>query len=104
MAEGIAQVQPDGQEFVDHPVDLKSSTHKVGVRTPSVQQEAGVVIQVVTVANAGFTSDGTKVAVGDFMYWVNWGPPVASNPHKVRWGTKNMRVTLHAEADLVSAT
>lgn len=82
-------------------VDI-SGTSTVGRRTPSTEQNAGVVIEVVTTATVGAKSpDGTVIVAGN-LYWVNWGPANASNPHKAKWYNRQ-RTTLHAEEDLVAA-
>ena len=80
-------------------IDVKGKT--VGVRLPSSEEGPGVVIQKVTVVNAGKTPDGTLVRAGDVTYWVNWGSPAGSQPHSTKWRNRH-RVTMHAEADLVA--
>lgn len=88
------------QDFVSETINQKADI--VGRRLPSSRESAGVVIEVVTVKNAGSTPDGTKVKAGDKLYWVNWGSSAASNPHRTKWNNR-MRTLLHAETDLILA-
>jgi hypothetical protein len=102
VAEGISAPISGSQEFVSETIDLKSASKRVGRRTPSVEQGAGMVIAVIPVTKKGVSPDGTPVNPGDNMYWVNWGPNNPSNPHKAKWRNA-MKTMLHAEKDLVAA-
>jgi hypothetical protein len=99
-AGGPAVPLSGSHDFVSETINLKDDV--VGRRQPSSRESAGVVIELVTVKNAGITPDGTKVAVGDQLCWVNWGSSAASNPHRTKHNNR-MRVSLHASADLVLA-
>lgn len=100
IAEGI-NVDLDGShEFANETIDIKSASKRVGIRTPSVEQQAGLVVQIVNGKAGNVSPDGTKLLVGT-MYWVNWGPNNPSNPHKAKWRNA-MKTTLHAEEDLVA--
>lgn len=105
---GVAKASGDAinlsgsHEFASETIDLKDTAKRVGLRQPSSEEGAGTVVHVVTVKNAGKTSDGTPVKAGDKMYWVNWGTSNPSNPHRVKHNNR-FRVQLHAEADLVAA-
>lgn len=90
------------QDFVSEVIDLKTPANRVGRRLPSSEENAGRVIEVVTVQNGGKTPDGTAVRPGDKLYWVNWGTSDPSNPHRVKLNNR-FRISLHAEVDLVAA-
>jgi hypothetical protein len=102
VAEGPAVVISGNLEFANEIIDLKTAANREGIRTPSSQQGAGVVISVVTgVSPTNKSPDGTLVG-STRMYWVNWGVPNPSDPHRAKWARK-ARVLLHAEEDLVAA-
>lgn len=102
VAEGPAISISGSHEFVSETVDLKSSGKKLGVRSASNWQEAGIVIQVVTgVSPTTVSPDGTRVG-STRMYQVNWGLTNPSKPHQSKW-FNGPRELLHAEENLVAA-
>lgn len=101
-ASGDVINQSGHQEFVKETIDLKDLEKVVGRRLPSSLEGPGRVIQVVTVTRKGNSPDGTKVNVGDKLYWVNWGSSAASNPSRSKHNNR-FRTQLHAEPDLVAA-
>lgn len=102
VAEGINTPVGGTQDFVPETIDNKTASKRVGVRLPSVEQQAGFVVEVLTATAKSVSPDGTVVNIGDQLAWVNWGPTNPSNPHKMKWYNK-MRTTLHASNDLVAA-
>lgn len=100
VAEGRPGASSGSHEFDDESIDISSASKRVGRRTPSVEQQAGIVVQIVSVTAGTRSPDGTKIDSGK-MYWVNWGPNNPSNPHKTKWYNK-MKTTIHAEEDLVA--
>lgn len=103
VAEGPAITYSGSHEFAPETIDLKSAGKKLGIRTPSNQQEAGTVMQAITGVNPSTISpDGTRVG-STRMYLINWGPDNPSKPHQSKWFNQ-MREMIHAEEDLVAAS
>lgn len=100
VAEGKNTPVGGTQEFVSEVIDNATASKVVGLRTPSSEQQAGFVVEIVTCPTTSVSPDGTKCSAGK-MYWVQWGTPNVSNPHATKWNNK-MRSMLHAEEDLVS--
>ena len=100
VAQGTAIPVSGSQDFVSEVINVKGNT--VGVRLPSSMEDAGVVIEISNVTNAGKSPDGTTLRVGDKLVLVNWGASIPSNPHKVKWYNRH-RIQWHAEADLIAA-
>jgi hypothetical protein len=86
-------------EFANETINVAGTT--VGYRTPSSEEGAGVVVQVVTSTANTYSPDGTKIIAGS-QYWVNWGASCVSNPARGKWNNR-FRVMIHTEEDLVAA-
>jgi len=90
---------------VPSPVGQKNLTvpaQRVGRRQPSTTEGAGVVVLEVPVTKKSVSPDGTALAPGDVMCWVQWGSSVPSNPAKSKRYNR-FRTSLHAKKDLVEA-
>ena len=100
VATGTSIPLSGSHEFANETINVAGTT--VGFRTPSSEESAGIVIEVVSDVTLGNKSpDGTVIRSG-VMYWVNWGASSVSNPNRAKWNNR-FRVQLHAEEDLISA-
>jgi len=82
--------------------DLTVPAQRAGRRQPSTTEGAGVVVSEVPVTKRSVSPDGTALAPGDVMYWVQWGSSAPSNPAKSKRYNR-FRVSLHAKSDLIEA-
>lgn len=103
VSDGPAGLKDGPNILANDTIDIATASKIADKRIQSGEQGRGRVVDVVIVTAAGTKSpDGTKLAVGDKMYMVDWGIPNPSNPRKAKWRNQ-VRASLHAESDLVAA-